>query len=182
MKIGIIVGSVREGRVGLSVGEWAKAIADRRSDAEFELIDLKSFGVPVFDSATNPMMAKKEYASDAVRAWSAAVDACDAFVFVTPEYNHGVPGGFKNAVDSLGPEWVGKAVAFVSYGADNGVRAVEQWRQIVANFSMVDVRGQLSLNRFAEFGDNGFAPNERREGEFGGVLDQLIAMAGKLSA
>ena len=59
------------------------------------------------------------------------------FVSDTPEYNHGVPGAFKNAVDSLGPEWVGKAVGFVSYGADGGVRCVEHWRAIVASFQMV---------------------------------------------
>ena len=82
---------------------------------------------------------------------------------------------FKNAVDSLGPEWVQKTVAFVSYGADNGVRAVEQWRQIIANFQMVDVRAQVSMTIFGEVTADGVNPAERREDEVQNLLDQLIA-------
>lgn len=127
-------------------------------------------------SGTHPMMANKHYDSPAVQQWSDAIDACDGFVFVTPEYNHSVPGAFKNAVDSLGSEFVGKAIAFVGYGADGGVRATEDWRTIVANFSMHDVRAQLSLSRFAEFGpDATFQPNERRAGELATLFDQLVA-------
>ncbi|WP_324617852.1 NADPH-dependent FMN reductase [Mycolicibacterium diernhoferi] len=111
-----------------------------------------------------------------VRRWGQAVDACDGFIFVTPEYNHGVPGAFKNAVDSLGPEWFGKTVGFVSYGADGGVRAVEQWRQIVANMQMFDVRAQVALSLFSEFGPGGFTPAGRRPGELSVLLDQLITL------
>lgn len=179
MKIGIVIGSVRSGRVGASVADWVARSAQGRA-AEYDIVDLAGFDVPLVTEATLPMMAGREYASPEVRAWSQAIDACDAFVFVTPEYNHGVPGAFKNAVDSLGPEWVGKVVAFVSYGADNGVRAVEQWRQIIANFSMVDVRAQVSLARFVEFDvDGAVTPNERRAGELAALFDQLEAAAGR---
>lgn len=175
MKIGIIIGSVREKRLGEGVGRWVHEQASTRPEAEYELIDLRSFDVPVFTSGTNPMMADRKYDSDAVSGWSAAIDGCDGYVFVTPEYNHGVPGGFKNAVDSLGPEWVGKAVAFVGYGADGGVRSVEQWRQIIANFQMVDVRAQVSLSLFSEFTNGEFTPLERRPDELTAVFDQLEA-------
>ena len=84
-------------------------------------------------------------------------------------------------MDSLGSEWFGKTVGFVSYGADGGVRAVEQWRQIVANFQMLDVRAQVSLSLFTEFGADGFTPLERRAGELAGLLDQLITLTAKVS-
>jgi len=175
MKIGIVIGSVREGRVGEGVARWVQERAASRSGVDYELIDLKGFELPVFTSATNPMMADRKYDSDVVTRWSAAIDECDGFVFVTPEYNHGVPGGLKNAVDSLGLEWVGKAVAFVGYGADGGVRSVEQWRQIIANFQMVDVRAQLALSIFTDFGEGGFAPSDRRADELTEVFNQIEA-------
>lgn len=173
MKIGIIIGSIREGRLGEAVAHWVWDAARERGDAEYELIDLKSFGVPLMTAETVPGMANKQYEHEAVTAWSQAIDSCDGFVFITPEYNHGVPGGFKNAVDSLAGEWFGKAVAFVSYGADGGVRAVEQWRQVVGNFNMHAVRQQVSLSLFTEFGESGLALEERREGELSTLLDQL---------
>ncbi|MUL44384.1 NAD(P)H-dependent oxidoreductase [Mycobacterium sp. CBMA293] len=182
MRIGIVIGSIREGRSGAAVGAWVAEHAAQRTDAQFEVIDLKAFDVPLLTSATVPAAAGKQYESDNVKRWSAAIDACDGFVFVTPEYNHGVPGALKNAVDSLGSEWSSKTVGFVSYGADGGVRSVEQWRQIIVNFQMLDVRAQVSLSLFAEFGADGFTPLERRTGELTTLLDQLISLTAKVNA
>lgn len=179
MKIGIVVGSVREGRVGRAVGEWALSHASG-VDADVELIDLKEFDLPVFSSAKNPMMANKQYETPAATAWSAAIDACDAFVFVTAEYNHGVPGALKNAVDTLGPEWVGKAIGFVAYGAAGGVRAIEQWRQILANFSMYDVRAEVNLSLFTDFADGAVKESELKNGNLADVYRQVVAAATKL--
>ncbi len=181
MKIGIVIGSIREGRNGKAIGDWVAAQAAARSDAEFDLIDLKEFELPLMASATLPAMADRKYESANVTRWSRAIDGCDGFVFVTPEYNHGVPGALKNAVDSLGPEWVGKTIGFVSYGADNGIRSVEQWRQIVANFQMLDVRAQVSVSVFAEFGKDGFAPTARRAAELTTLLDQLVALTQQIT-
>lgn len=176
MRIGIVIGSIREGRKGAAVGEWVLSHAAERGDAAYELIDLKSFNVPLLTDAVVPGAANRQYSSPEVRAWGAALDACDGFVFVTPEYNHGVPGAFKNAVDSIYPELVGKAVAFVGYGADAGVRAVEAWRPVVANFQMVGVRAQVSLSAFHDWSGEDFTPGDRRAGEVRGMLDQLLAM------
>lgn len=181
MKIGIVLGSIREGRLGASVAQWVADRAKERTAADFELLDLKSFNVPLLESPTHPMQANKNYESAEVTAWSRAIDACDAFIFVTPEYNHGVPGALKNAVDVLGPEWVGKAIGFVGYGSAGGVRAVEQWRQIVGNLQMVDVRQQLEISLFTEFADGEFTPNERRPEELDVLFDQLETMAGRLA-
>ncbi|GAB6897417.1 NADPH-dependent FMN reductase [Kineosporia succinea] len=178
MKIGIIVGSVRDGaRRTEAIAKWVLAATDGRTDAEFELIDLKAFDVPLLTSSVVPAAAGKKYESANVQRWSEAVDAVDGFIFVTPEYNHGVPGAFKNAFDSLGAEWASKPVGFVSFGADGGIRAVEQWRQIVANFHMVDVRAQVALSMFfdVEPSTQEFAPMERRQGEVAGLLEQLVA-------
>lgn len=173
MKIGIILGSIREGRSGESVANWVVEQAAKRDGVTYELVDLKSFDVPLLTSATVPGAAQKKYDDERVQRWSAAIDSYDGFVFVTGEYNHGVPGAFKNAFDSLGEEWADKAVAFVSYGAEGGVRSVEHWRQIIANFHMYGVRQQISLSLFTEFGENGAEPAERRVDEATELFDQL---------
>lgn len=175
MKIGIVVGSIREGRLGRSVGEWVLQQATQRDDAAYELVDLKDFDVPLLRARTLPGMADKQYDSPQVTRWSQAIDACDGFVFVTAEYNHGVPGAFKNAFDVLGNEWAGKPVGFVSYGAENGVRAVEHWRQIVVNFHMVGVRAQVSMSLFTEVANRRIAPSALRGPALATLLDQLVA-------
>ena len=173
MKIGIILGSIREERSGQTVAEWVAQESQARQDATYELVDLKSFDVPLLTSATVPGAANKQYSDERVQRWSSTIDSYDAFVFDTPEYNHSVPGGLKNAFDSLGSEWANKPVAFVSYGAEGGVRAVEHWRQIVANFHMYGVRQQISLSLFTEFGPEGVQPAERRSEELATLFDQL---------
>ncbi|MGI6877919.1 NADPH-dependent FMN reductase [Microbacterium sp. gxy059] len=174
MRIGIIIGSVRDGRKGESVARWVLERARQRDGAEVALIDLREFDLPLLSSPVVPMAAKGEYDSPAVSRWADAIGACDAFVFVTPEYNHSVPGAFKNAIDSIGVEWVRKPVAFVSYGAAGGIRAVEHWRQIVANFHMFDVRAQVAFDTASEFEGAEVEASPRRENELGTLLTQLI--------
>ena len=180
MKIGIILGSIREGRNGEAVAKWVQQAADARGTADYQTIDLKSFNVPLLTSATVPAAAGKQYDSAEAQAWSAAIDACDAFVFVTPEYNHSLPGAFKNAVDTLGAEWEGKAIGFVSYGSDAGIRVVEAWRSVVANFQMTDVRAQVALSLFTDFGADGFAPQDMRAAALTTLFDQVEAATAKL--
>ncbi|GAB3580753.1 NADPH-dependent FMN reductase [Calidifontibacter terrae] len=179
-RIGVIIGSVREGRLGEQIAHWVMAGTHAHPDADFRLIDLQDFELPVLTSPVVPSAAGRSYPDERVTRWSRAIDECDGFVFVTPEYNHSVPGGFKNAVDSLGPEWHDKAVAFVSYGADGGVRAVEHWRAIVANLYMVGIRQQVSLGLFTEVEDGTFRPYERRAGELAALLTAVVRMTGRL--
>lgn len=181
MKIAIIVGSIRDKRKTEAVAEFVHGIAEQRStEAEYELVDLREFDVPLLTSPVHPMVADKNYDDPNVQRWGDKIDTFDGYVFVTPEYNHGVPGGFKNAVDSLGKEWVGKAVAFVGHGSVGGVRAIEQWRQIVANFSMLPVRAELNFNGFFDWEDDVFSPKERHEDEVNAMLDQLEQVVAKL--
>lgn len=180
MKIAVIVGSIRTERSTQPVAEYVYRIAaDRPGDATYELVDLADFDVPLLTASVHPMAAKKKHDDANVQRWSDAIDSFDGYVFVTPEYNHGVPGGFKNAVDSLGSEWVGKPVAFVGHGSVGGVRAIEQWRQIVTNFSMPIVRAELNFHLFAHWKDGEFTPAERQDGEVNAMLDQLEELVRK---
>ncbi len=170
-KIGIILGSIREGRSGEAIANWVKEIADKReSGVEYELLDLKSFNVPLLESATVPGMANGQYDNANVQAWADAIKSCDGFIFVTPEYNHSVPGPFKNAFDSIA-EWQGKTVAFIGYGFSGGVRAVEAWRLAVANFSMHQIRAQVEVNLITDMTDGEFTPADFKAG----LVDSILA-------
>lgn len=185
MKLGIIIGSVRDGRFGSGVADWFVPLARESASDEvtFEVLDLKEFDLPVLTSATVPGAAQKQYDDERVQRWSAAIDACDGFVFITPEYNHGVPGGFKNAFDSIGSEWAGKPVAFVSYGAEKGIRSVEQWRSIVSNFQMVDVRTQLAFSAFEDVDGQGvLAPTPSHGERARALVGDLVDITRRLNA
>lgn len=174
-KIGIILGSIREGRSGEAVANWVKEIADKReSGVEYELLDLKSFNVPLLESATVPGMANGQYDNANVQAWADAIKSCDGFIFVTPEYNHSVPGPFKNAFDSIA-EWQGKTVAFIGYSFSGGIRAVEAWRLAVANFSMHQIRSQVEVNLITDMTDGEFTPADFKSGLVDGVLAEVEA-------
>jgi len=85
MKVAIIVGSTRPGRKGRAIADWVYGIASARGDAEFELVDIADFGLPLLDEPLPPLMG--EYIHDHTKVWAAKIDSCDAFVFVTPEHN-----------------------------------------------------------------------------------------------
>ena len=180
MKIGIIIGSVREDRKGGDVGRWVHEHAAGR-DTTYDLVDLKEFDLPVLTSPTVPSAAQRQYDDERVTRWSRTIDGYDGFVFVTPEYNHGVPGGFKNGFDSIYPEWAKKAVAFVSYGAASGVRVVESWRQVVGNADMYDIRSQVALSTFTEFDGETFTPADRNVQELTTLFQDLEAAAGVMA-
>ena len=124
LKIALILGSTRPGRNGEAVSQWVYEIAKRRSDANFELVDIKDFNLPLLDEPIPPSMG--QYSQEHTKTWSAKIDSFDAYIFVTAEYNHGIPGALKNAIDFLFKEWNNKVAGFVSYGSAGGVRAVEQ--------------------------------------------------------
>ena len=182
MKIGIILGSTRPGRQGEEVAHWVVDRAELRDDAEYEFIDLADYELDLLAEPTIPGAANREYENAATRRWGAKIDECDGFVFVTPEYNHGVPAAFKNAIDVLYPEWGNKSVGFVGYGAMSGARAVEQWRLIVANLSLYGVRQQVALSTFTDFKDGELLVNDRINGDLTVLFDQVAALAGALES
>lgn len=161
MKIGIILGSIRDNRAGASVAQWVLQNAPQSSEVSYELVDVKDFELAPLHAATPPAATNGNHSDPRVQAWGDKIGEFDGFVFVTAEYNHAIPGVFKNAVDSIGVEWMHKPVAFVSYGANGGIRAVENWRTVLANFNVYDLRDNVDLNLFTDFGDQGFAPADR---------------------
>lgn len=169
MKIAIIVGSIREGRRGLAVGQWVAEKAAAREAAEYTLVDLADHPL----SMRYEQRMDRTYAEPSTQAWSDLVDSFDGYVFVTPEYNHSVPAPMKNAVDLLFPEWGGKGVAFVGYGGVGAARAIEHWRGVAATVHLHSVREAVHLYLNNDFGDDGFAPQEFRAGELDAAFDRL---------
>jgi NAD(P)H-dependent FMN reductase len=178
--IGIIVGSTRPGRNGAAVAQWVHQRAAARNDARFELLDLAEFDLPHLDEPM-PAAFSTDYAQPHTRRWAEAVAACDGFILVTPEYNHGTTGVLKNALDFLFHEWNNKAVGFVSYGAQGGTRAVEHLRLVAAELKLADVRSQVALSLFNDFEQpRNFSPGEHHHPIFERMLDELISWADAL--
>ena len=179
LKIAIILGSTRPGRNGEAVGKWIHEVAKRRNDIDFELVDVKDFNLPLLDEPIPPSMG--QYSKEHTKAWSEKIDSFDAYVFVTPEYNHGIPGALKNAIDFLYKEWNNKVAGFVSYGSAGGVRAVEQLRLVMAELKVATVRAQVSLSLFADFENfSNFKPAPFQEKLANNMLDEVAVWSGAL--
>jgi NAD(P)H-dependent FMN reductase len=179
LKLAIIVGSTRPGRKADAVARWVHEIAQKRGDAEFEVVDILDFNLPLLDEPVPPSMGK--YQHEHTKAWSAKIDSFDAYVFVTPEYNHGTSGALKNAIDYLYREWNNKAAGFVSYGSAGGTRAVEHLRLVMGELQVADVRSQVMLSLRTDFENyTVFKPDPHHEKSVNAMLDQVIAWGGAL--
>jgi NAD(P)H-dependent FMN reductase len=181
IKVAVIVGTTRPGRKALDVANWVMEIAKMRDDAVFELVDIQDFNLPLLDEPVPPSMG--QYSKDHTKAWAARIGPFDGFVFVTPEYNHGIPGALKNAIDFLFKEWNNKAAGFVSYGSIGGARAVESLRLVMGELMVADVRAQVMLSLFTDFENFvTFKPAERHVQSVDAMLDQVVAWSGALQA
>jgi NAD(P)H-dependent FMN reductase len=164
-KIAVIVGSNRPGRFGIQVGKWLVDYAAGKTDVAYELVDISDYNLPVLDEEV-PSGASKEH----TKAWAAAIAQYDGFVYVTAEYNHSVPGNFKNAVDYLNAEWQYKPVGYVSYGWAKGHRAVEAWRSIAAQFNQFDIREEVNIQLD---GSNVFNPSDFEASQADALINAL---------
>ncbi len=126
LRIAIILGSTRPGRKTEPVARWVLDHAQQRGDAEYELVDIAEFDLPLLDEPIPP--SQRKYSKDHTKRWSEKIASFDGYVFVTPEYNHSTSGALKNAIDFLYSEWNNKAAGFVSFGSSGGTRAVEHLR------------------------------------------------------
>jgi len=179
IRIGIILGSTRPNRNGEAVAKWVNEIAQKRADAEFELVDIKDYNLPLLDEPVPPSMG--QYSKEHTKRWAAKIDSCDAFVFVTPEYNHGTSGALKNAIDFLFKEWNNKAAGFVGYGSAGGARAVESLRLVMGEIMIADVRAQVMLSLFTDFENfSRFKPAAHQEKAVNDMIDQVIAWGGAM--
>ncbi|MED4531571.1 NADPH-dependent FMN reductase [Metabacillus fastidiosus] len=173
LNIGIILGSTREGRVSPQVGEWVKNIADKRGDANYEIVDIADYNLPFLGTTdgTEPGIA----------AWNEKLAELDGFVFIVQEYNHSITGALKNALDFAREAWNNKAAGIVSYGSTGGARAAEHLRGIMGELMIADVRVHPTLSLFTDF-ENGtvFKPAELHLTNVNAMLDQVIAWSGAL--
>jgi NAD(P)H-dependent FMN reductase len=180
-RVGIILGSTRPGRNGEAVARWVYDIASKRDDAEFELVDLQDYPLPHLDEPVPPTLG--QYTKPHTKEWSAKIASFDAYVFVTPEYNHSTSGALKNAIDYLFHEWTNKAAGFVSYGSVGGTRAVEHLRLIMGELMVADVRAQVALSLYTDFENyTVFRPAAQHEDAVNTMLDQVVSWGTALKA
>ncbi|MEV0143523.1 MULTISPECIES: NAD(P)H-dependent oxidoreductase [unclassified Nonomuraea] len=174
LKIAVILGSTREGRFGPAVAHWVMDHLHQRDDMNVDLIDLAETPLPTVLPVLGQPPSSQE-ARELLAAVSPRMAAADAFVIVTPEYNHSFPAALKNAIDWHGTEWQAKPVAFVSYGAFSaGLRAVEQLRLVLAELHAVTLRDSVGLQHpWAQFDGDGKALDPAADAAAKVMLDRL---------
>ena len=168
LNIGIILGSTREGRVSPQVGEWIKGIADKREDANYEIVDIADYQLPFLGTTdgTEPGIAE----------WNEKLNSLDGFVFIVQEYNHSITGALKNALDFAREAWNNKAAGIVSYGSTGGARAAEHLRGIMGELMIADVRVHPTLSLFTDFENyTTFKPADLHLTTVNAMLDQVLA-------
>lgn len=180
-KLMIILGSVREGRVGLPIAEWVRrsAVSDERFEVDF--VDLKELTLPLMDEPNHPAM--RQYSKQHTIDWSKRVEEADAFLFAFPEYNHSYSPAIKNALDYLVAEWGRKPVGFINWGGNSGgTRAQAALRPVVNSLGMVMTRGLIEINFPGnQIEDGVFTPNEQQANVLKLQLDELLALNTALS-
>jgi NAD(P)H-dependent FMN reductase len=160
MRIAVIVGSTREGRVGDSVAAWFVGVAKQRADVDVEVVDLVEFDFP----ARYPEVVTEE-----MNRFTAAIRRADGFVVVTPEYNHGYPASLKQAIDFAYDEWHAKPVGFVSYGCrSRGFHAVAALRVVFTDLHTHTVRDEVGLDLMEN------EPGPAQEPAATTLLDQVV--------
>lgn len=143
-RIGIIISTTREGRFGERVARWVTDLAAGRTDITTEIVDLRDYPLPFFESVASPRFVPID--TPEAKKWSSKLAELDGYVFVTAEYNHSISGVLKNALDFVFAEPARKPAAFVAYGAVGGARAVEHLRNIVVELSMVPLNRAVHVN------------------------------------
>ena len=175
VKIGIITGSTRDSRVNTQVAEWVKSIANKRTDAEFELVDIKDYNLPRYNESV-PAIMTSDYQTPEAKPWSEKIDSLDGFVFILAEYNKGITSGLKDAIDYLYQEWNHKAAGIVSYGSSLGVSAANDLRLILSVPKVATVGTQVGMSLFTDFQDmSKFNPAPFHQDTVDKLLDEVVA-------
>jgi NAD(P)H-dependent FMN reductase len=181
-KLLVIIASTRPGRVGLPIANWAISEIEKHGGFEIDVADLAVIDLPMLDEPHNPV--HRNYTKPHTVAWSKRVDAADAILIVTPEYNHGMPGSLKNAMDFLYHEWNYKPVAFVSYGGmSGGMRSVQMAKQVATTQKMMPLAEAVNIHMVPKYMHDGqFVPDETLENSLKRVLGELMRWATALRA
>lgn len=181
-RLKIIHTSTREQRVGLPVAHWFVEQAREHAKFEVDSVDLRAVNLPLLDEPQHPM--KRSYQHDHTKAWSKTIAEADAFAFVMPEYNYGMPPAMLNAIDYLYFEWCYKPAGFVSYGgASGGVRSVQMAKPVLTSVKVMPIPEGVALPFFAkQIDDQGrLAPGEAAEKAAATMLDELARWSAALA-
>jgi len=181
-RLGVVIASTREGRVGAPVAEWFLGQARQHGGFDVELLDLAAVNLPLLSEPNHPRL--KRYTQDTTKTWSATVDALDAFVIVTPEYNFSSPPALVNALDHLYNEWNYKAAGFVSYGGiSGGLRSVQTTKLLLGALKMVPIVEAVTIPFVArELQDGRFPGTEKANASATTMLDELLRWTTALAA
>jgi NAD(P)H-dependent FMN reductase len=176
----VVIASTRPGRAGEPIAHWFTDFAKAHSEFDVQVADLAEINLPLLDEPHHPRL--RRYTKEHTKRWSSLIDASDAFVIVTPEYNHGYPGSLKNAIDYLHHEWQYKPVGFVSYGGvAAGTRAVQLLKPVVAALKMFAIPENVHIPFHPQFIKDGvFTPNAEIEQGAQAMLDELLRVEGAL--
>ena len=182
-QLGVIVASTRTGRAGLPIANWFVETATKDGKFEVRLLDLKEIDLPMLEEPNHPRLGN--YTSPRTREWSALVSAMDAFVFVTPEYNHGCSPALLNALDHLFAEWQYKPAGFVSYGGISaGTRSVQMIRPVLTILKLVSIPEVVNIPFFSQHVDKQsgqFVGTEVHEKAAALMLAELLRWNGALA-
>lgn len=178
MNIQIIVGSIREGRVAIKVAKWMLSAIQsfELKEVQVEIVDLKEWDLPIFAGAHSP--ASGIYDQPKQQQWAEQIAKADAFILISPEYNHGYSPALKNALDFVYQEWKAKPVAIVSYGGTNGSRSIDQIKQVCAFIGMIDSNAVIEIRDIGQRGKTEvFEGNEFDNKAVKSIVNKLIQYA-----
>lgn len=173
LKLNIIIGSTRPGRLGPIVARWMNEVALQHGKFAVDLVDLADFRLPLLDEAQHPM--KRLYENEPTKRWSESVASADAYVFVTPEYDYFAPASLVNAVQAVLLEWGYKPAGILSYGGvSGGLRSTQVLRQLLGNVNVHALPQSVPVPFFAQSITEGeFKPNDLVQSGASQMLGEL---------
>lgn len=181
-KLHVIICSTRPGRVGKAVGDWFGGAAKQHAGFDVEVVDLAEMNLPMYDEPKHPRL--QQYEHEHTKRWAASVDAADAFVFVTPEYNFGPPPSLVNALNYVYLEWNYKPAGFVSYGGiSGGMRAVQAEKLTLTTLKMVPILETVLIPMVPQHLDKAtgaFQAKDVHASSAAAMLDELLRWANAL--
>lgn len=182
MKVQIIVGATREGRVSDKVAQWVAKEAENLADTQVEIVDLKDYPMPLFDEAISPQYNPNRQPAPEVKKWLDKLAEADAYVLVTPEYNRSTSGVLKNALDYIDFQFAKKPVALVAHGSSGGAQAVANLRMILPGLQTISVpSATFFVGRAGEvLDDSGELTDEEAKANPYGVQGALKTTLGQL--
>ena len=181
MHLQIILGSIREGRRSEPVARWALERASQRDGVTVELIDLKTWNLPMFSLAKFP--SEGDYEDPLQQRWAETIARADGYLFVVAEYNHGYTAALKNALDYLYAEWNRKPASFIAFGNAEGARAVQQLKLVLNELEVAALPTAVHLRDVAKKIEDGvFTAADADVKRFDTMLDEWVWWAKALRA